>query len=142
MSDQQTRNERHYRERKAEQKGPAPVTPVPVEGINLHPDAEFAPAPAKPALMWHWLTTAPSGRAHTHGADDGQTGWRLHAVYAASDATLESIRTQPAICGLVPGSGWGLDLFIEEKCKRCVRRMQKFGFPVESTKGSWPDYHR
>lgn len=80
------------------------------------------------AMVWHWLTTTPSGKAHTHGADDGQTGWRLHAVYADESASVDSIKHQSAICGTRPGTGWGLDLFIERRCVRCVRRMQKFGY--------------
>ena len=66
-----------------------------------------------------WLTTYPSGRAHTHGADDGQTGWRTHAVVASDDMKLP-LKNVRAICGLMPRHGWGMDLFIERKCARCA----------------------
>ena len=77
--------------------------------------------------VWHWLTTAPSGRSHTHGADDGQTGWRLHAVFVDDRATFNDIRYARAACGMLPGTGWGLDLFIEQRCASCVRKLQKLG---------------
>lgn len=69
-----------------------------------------------------WLTTAPSGRARTHGADDGQTGWRLHAVPGRPDETFAQIGKREAICGVRPGTGWGLDFFIERPCKRCAKK--------------------
>lgn len=71
---------------------------------------------------FEWLTTVPSGRAHTHGADDGQTGWRVHCVAVGSRTRLSELRDQPALCGLIPRTGWGMDLFIEEECARCARR--------------------
>ena len=73
--------------------------------------------------MIQWLTTRPSGRAHTHGADDGQTGWRLHAVVANSEATFEQIKHYRAACGMRPRHGWGLDLFIERRCARCEKKL-------------------
>ncbi len=76
-------------------------------------------------MKLQWLTTAPSGRAHTHGADCGQVGWRLHAIEAADSETFSGIGARPALCGLSPRHGWSLDLFIEDKCKRCVREYEK-----------------
>ncbi len=78
--------------------------------------------------MIHWLTTAPNPRYihKTHSADDGQRGWRMHAVNAPEKATFEEIKTRRAVCGLLPGTGWGLDLFIEQKCARCEARLAKF----------------
>ena len=67
-----------------------------------------------------WLTTAPNPRVRGYGADDGQRGWRVHAVIAPSTATFQDLRNIPALCGLLPRHGWGMDLFVEEKCKRCV----------------------
>jgi hypothetical protein len=72
-----------------------------------------------------WLTSRPSGRAHTCGADRGQTGWRLHAVEAAKSETFADIGARVALCGLRPRHGWSLDLFIDEKCKRCVKEYEK-----------------
>ena len=77
---------------------------------------------------FQWLTTVPSGRAHTHNADCGNTGWHLHAVFAEEMATIADVNHFSAICGLKPKLGWGLDLFIERRCKRCVQRLQKFGY--------------
>lgn len=74
-------------------------------------------------MTYEWLPTAPSGRAHTHGADCGQTGWRLHAVQVENGETFEQVGRRPAVCGLRPGTGWGLDLFIEDRCKRCLRKL-------------------
>ncbi len=70
--------------------------------------------------MIQWLTTYPSGRSHTHSADDGQTGWRLHAVEANHSEKFRDIKRRVALCGLKPKHGWGLDLFIDEKCKKCL----------------------
>lgn len=71
----------------------------------------------------HWLTTAPNPKYihKTHGADDGQRGWRLHAVEAEATDTLAVIGRRQALCGMRPGTGWGLDLFIERRCMRCER---------------------
>jgi hypothetical protein len=69
-----------------------------------------------------WLTTYPSGKAHTHSADDGQIGWKLHAVLASDEAKLP-LKGVRAICGLLPRHGWGLDLFIEDKCFRCTKKL-------------------
>lgn len=74
-----------------------------------------------------WLNTNPSGRSHTHSADDGRTGWRFHAVEATDKTTLKEIERKAALCGLRPRNGWTIDLFMDEKarCKRCVRKLEK-----------------
>lgn len=85
-----------------------------------------------------WMTTAPSGRAHTHGADDGQTGWRLHLVDEKQLVDKKKwtrhgvivIAQGRALCGLRPGTGWGLDLFIDEPCARCKRAAEKRGIEL------------
>lgn len=69
-----------------------------------------------------WLTTAPNPRCPATGYDAGQRGWRLHAVETDSNSFKE-IRGVAAICGLVPSHGWGLDMFIEDKCKRCIKKL-------------------
>lgn len=78
-------------------------------------------------LPVQWLTTQPNPRWRhkTHGADDGQRGWRLHAVRAADTETLEQIRGRRALCGMVPGTGWRLDMFIERRCSRCEAALAK-----------------
>lgn len=79
-----------------------------------------------------WLSTFPSGKAHTHGADDGQTGWRLHAVpdapaYGELHDDNPGWKWRSAVCGTKPGSGWGHDLFIEDECQRCLKWLAKRG---------------
>lgn len=77
--------------------------------------------------MIHWLTTNPSGGAHTVECDEGRTGWKLHAVEASEDATLHDVRHTRSACGARAEHGWGLDLFIVNKCKRCLRALEKKG---------------
>lgn len=73
-----------------------------------------------------WYTTAPHPwkKAHRHGADQGQIGWKLHAVVLKHEREDcdEGFRPQ-ALCGLTPRHGWGVDLFIEDECSRCVAAM-------------------
>lgn len=83
--------------------------------------AEEPLLPGRPPIQW--LTTAPNPRYldKTHGADQGQRGWRLHAIEAHPETSLGEVRYKSAFCGVLPGNGWGLDLFIDQKCARCVR---------------------
>lgn len=67
-----------------------------------------------------WLTTAPNPRSPATGYDAGQRGWRLHAVETNGCDTFRQIRCFRALCGLTPAHGWGLDMFIETRCKRCT----------------------
>lgn len=69
-----------------------------------------------------WLTTSPNPRVVCNTSDDGQRGWRLHAIEASDDTRFKDVRSQPALCGLIPAHGWGMDLFIERKCIRCLRK--------------------
>ena len=73
-----------------------------------------------------WHVTKPSGRAHTHGADEGRTGWKQHAVVRGESK---------AICGLRPRFGWGEDLFEDdmEKCARCRRKLGTYCAPCNGT---------
>lgn len=73
-----------------------------------------------------WLTTEPNPRSPATGNDAGQRGWRLHAVRTSSDS-FAAIRKESAVCGLKPAHGWGLDLFIEDKCKRCRAALSNTG---------------
>jgi hypothetical protein len=70
-----------------------------------------------------WFTTLPNPYkpAHTHGADAGQVGWRLHAVPVSEDG--EPLKRGNALCGLSPRHGWGMDLFIDEECSRCADKL-------------------
>lgn len=76
-------------------------------------------------LAVHWLTTLPNpnGKSHTHGADDGQVGWRTHAVVAPEGASFAAIKLYKAACGMTPSHGWGVDLFIERKCAKCEKKL-------------------
>lgn len=68
----------------------------------------------------YWLTTAPNPRSRATGFDAGQRGWKTHAVVCTSES-FEAIKNAKAACGLAPAHGWSVDLFIEDKCARCVR---------------------
>lgn len=81
-------------------------------------------------MKTQWLTTAPNPRgvraAHRgYNADDGQRGWRTHAVEADDKETGADVVTRRSACGLRPAHGWGVDLFIEEQCQRCVKILAK-----------------
>jgi hypothetical protein len=80
---------------------------------------------AGPGLIW--LTTLPNPRrpAPIGNPDAGQTGWKLHAVRAGADEALGDIRFRRSACGLVPGHGWGVDHYIEDKCMRCQRAIRR-----------------
>lgn len=76
---------------------------------------------------YQWLTTAPNPRASGAAISGGSAigGWKLHAVKATLDETTRAIRFRKAACGLLPAHGWGSDLFIEDRCSRCVRTVGK-----------------
>lgn len=76
--------------------------------------------------QWPFATfvTHPSGRAHTHGADDGRVGWRLHYVAVGGLTDWKELDRVPALCGLVPRIGWGGDLFVDTMCARCEARAE------------------
>ena len=73
-------------------------------------------------MTTQWLTTAPNPRSPATGYDAGQRGWKLHAVTAEDHETTVGIKRRAAACGLRPRHGWGLDMFIEDKCERCRRK--------------------
>lgn len=74
-----------------------------------------------------WLTTAPNPYARGYGTDDGQRGWRTHAVVATDKTTFAEVRGARALCGLRPVHGWGMDLFIEARCQRCESALRRAG---------------
>lgn len=82
---------------------------------------EQAEAAAATTEGWEWLTTAPNPRAPIKGYDAGQRGWRLHAVRSDIPPSAGVF----SACGLLPRHGWALDLFIEEKCERCLRALDR-----------------
>ena len=66
-----------------------------------------------------WLSTNDK-----NGGGPWQTGSKEHAVPLEqgeneSSTTAISLGRRRALCGLRPRHGWGVDLFIDEKCKRC-----------------------
>lgn len=68
---------------------------------------------------YSWLTTQPNPRSPATGHDAGQRGWKLHAIAESGGSTFAEVRNRRAKCGLLPRHGWGLDLFIEDRCARC-----------------------
>lgn len=82
-----------------------------------------------------WLTTAPNPRVPAYGFDAGQRGWKLHAVEMGNDTisykvTFADVKWTRALCGLLPSHGWGLDLFIEDKCERCAKAASRLSVVV------------
>lgn len=77
--------------------------------------------------MIHWLTTMPHPKSAATGFDAGQRGWRLHAVEAPEHFKFSELNiiSRSAICGVRPNHGWSLDLFIDRKCARCERKIQR-----------------
>jgi hypothetical protein len=79
-----------------------------------------------------WFTTAPNPRSRSTGYDAGQRGWRLHAVMAGDHQKFSELRYgYPGLCGVRPRHGWSLDLFIDAKCVRCVKKTREMGYVVE-----------
>lgn len=75
-----------------------------------------------------WLTTNPhpTSPAHTAVVDCGQVGWRLHyvrlGVWTQKHPTSKNeIDVSPALCGITPKHGWGLDMFVDLYCESCKR---------------------
>lgn len=77
------------------------------------------------STTFSWVTTSPNPRHPGTGFDAGQRGWRLHAVLMAESESYEEYKRRPALCGLRPRHGWGVDLFIEDECSRCQASMTK-----------------
>lgn len=82
---------------------------------------------------FQWLTTAPNpdarpGSPFWNDYDQGQRGWRHHAVRAAESETFPELSDRRAACGLLPAHGWDLDLFMDPDA-RCVRCVKRLGLP-------------
>lgn len=82
-----------------------------------------------------WLTTAPNPHVRGYGADDGQRGWRQHAVRATEDESLKAVALRPAACGLLPAHGWGLDMFGGEM-PECIRCRRALGLACKTCRGT------
>lgn len=94
-----------------------------------------------------WLTTTPNPAVIDWSPDAGQRGWKLHLATLGQFTTqrhhgyrqLTTIDRSPALCGLRPAHGWGLDMFIEDECSRCVKIATRRGLAIpESLKSRWP----
>lgn len=72
-----------------------------------------------------WVTTAPNPRSSAMGFDAGQRGWKLHAIRGDESESFADIKRRPSLCGLIPRHGWGLDLFIEDRCARCASKLAR-----------------
>lgn len=92
-------------------------------------DKIFSYQPLKP-LKIEWLTTSPNPRVISHTNDAGQRGWKTHAVNMGEKTNLSEVKYRTALCGIIPRHGWGMDLFIEDKCTRCIKALAKLS--VES----------
>jgi hypothetical protein len=74
-----------------------------------------------------WATTEANPRRPATGHDAGQTGWKLHAVHDLTKSVRDNKTVRlygRALCGLYPRFGWGLDMFVEDRCKRCEHRVK------------------
>lgn len=80
----------------------------------------------------HWLTTGVNPSVRATGFDASTRGWRLHAVESSSDESIAAVRVRPAVCGLVPAHGWGLDLFVDRQCARCARVLSRRASAVDA----------
>lgn len=73
--------------------------------------------------------------------DAGQHGWKLHLVELGIETSKrfrgyvkpQTVDTSPALCGLSPAHGWGLDLFINDECERCMRVALRRGLTIPNT---------
>lgn len=79
-----------------------------------------------------WMTTAPNPNVRGYGADDGQRGWRMHAVRADDSETFGAVKDRIALCGRRAAHGWGLDMFVDRPCSRCA---VKAGIACSTCKG-------
>lgn len=68
------------------------------------------------------LTTMNSPRSHP-GASP--RGWKTHIVKADTEETPADAKKRTAFCGLTPAHGWDVDMFIDEPCFNCVKKLAK-----------------
>jgi hypothetical protein len=85
-----------------------------------------------------WCTTMPNPTVICWTPDAGQRGWKLHLVTPGrvrvqrlrGYPTLTHLDVSQALCGLRPAHGWGLDMFIEDECNRCVQIATRRGLKL------------
>lgn len=87
-------------------------------------------------------TTAPHPykSAKRCSADQNQVGWRLHIVDLSQGPKYTGrvgahqvvVNRSPALCGLRPRHGWGLDMFIDAMCTRCEAKAAKLKIEYEA----------
>lgn len=71
-------------------------------------------------MKFEWVSTEPNPRT---GGMNASGGWKLHAVNVDDDAPYLGIGPRAAACGTRPAHGWGVDLFIKDKCTRCKQAL-------------------
>jgi|SRR5581483_419184 len=77
-----------------------------------------------------WFTTQANPRRPATGYDAGQTGWKLHTFFT-DKSQFHELKGSTALCGLRPPHGWSLDLFIQDKCLRCMSKALGLGWKPE-----------
>lgn len=70
-----------------------------------------------------WVTTGQNPNVPQYGVDQGQRGWRLHAIEARKDESFAAVRDRRAACGLHARHGWAMDLFIDRPCAKCLVKL-------------------
>lgn len=93
-------------------------------GATIIEDDNWLDKIAPTAKTLQWLTTAPNPRSRATGFDSNQRGWKLHAVETINNSFKQS-RLQRSLCGLLPAHGWSMDMFIEDKCIRCIATVKR-----------------
>ena len=105
--------------------------------MTTRSEATLAAGPLDRTVMPHgyeWLTTSPNPRHPGTGYDAGQKGWRFHLVPKDKpEYWFFGKYKAPALCGVRPRYGWGLDMFIDAPCERCEAIAEKRGIET-------PDY--
>lgn len=70
----------------------------------------------------HWLTVVK--KRTSIFAESSYLRTPIHAVFTNSDSFNE-IKSVASICGIRPKYGWDDDLFMETKCERCLKIIDK-----------------
>lgn len=70
-----------------------------------------------------WMTTEVNPRARSAGFHGGRSSWKLHFVEGVAHSDSAPVRGRRSLCGTLPAYGWGVDLFISDRCRRCEARL-------------------
>lgn len=89
-------------------------------------------------VKYEAATTMPNPAVISWTPDAGQRGWKRHIVELGQQTVqrlrgypkLQTLDVSPALCGLRPAHGWGIDLFIDDACVRCVRIAERRGIEI------------